>query len=181
MVMKHSLSYSRETGIWTSIGIGLGILVHILYCFVGLGIVINNSPVLFNVIKYVGALYLLYLGIMSFISKVEDVDFDGTIQLKVQPGALKSLRIGFLTNVLNPKATLFFLSLFTLVISPDTPYGILFIISIILVGNTMLWFVFLSYVITIRKVRIIFNRFQNRFNQVFGIILILVAIKIAMG
>jgi RhtB (resistance to homoserine/threonine) family protein len=179
VVMKQSLSYSRKTGIWTSVGVGTGIMVHILYCVLGLGLVIANSSFIYDIIKYAGAAYLLYLGVQSILAKVKDVQFEKEMDRQEIPSAFKSFQIGFLTNVLNPKATLFFLSLFTLVIAPDTPTLIMIILSIILVVNTMLWFILLSYIITIEKIRTLFNKFQYHFNLVFGILLILVAVKVA--
>ena len=181
IVMKHSLGYSRQTGIWTAVGIGLGISIHILYCFVGLGIVINNSPLLYNLLNYAGAIYIFYLGIMSFPKVNKSIEFSAQKIQGLQPGRWKAIRIGFLTNVLNPKATLFFLSLFTLVIAPTTPGPVMAIISFILVFDTMIWFIFLSYIITIGRVTALFNRYQYVFNRIFGVLLILVAIQIAFS
>lgn len=60
---RNSLTYSRKTGIWTAVGFGLGISVHILYCLAGLALIISQSILLFNFIKYLGASYLVYIGI----------------------------------------------------------------------------------------------------------------------
>jgi len=182
VVMKHALSYSRKVGIWTSLGIGTGIIIHIIYSFVGLGLIISQSELLFSIIKYAGVSYLLYLGIMSVISKTKDVEANYENTLIDVPSKIKAFRIGFLTNVLNPKATLFFLSLFTLVIGPQTSSnGLLLIMGVIMVINTALWFIFLSYIITIKKVREMLNRYQKWFNLIFGVLLIIIALKVAFS
>ena len=62
VVTKNSLTYSRKTGIYTAFGVSLGVFVHIAYCLISLSFFIAQSALLFNIIKYVGAAYLIYLG-----------------------------------------------------------------------------------------------------------------------
>lgn len=182
ILVRNSLSYGRKAGIWTALGIGCGIIIHILYSFIGLGLLISQSEFLYNLIRYLGAAYLIYLGYGAFFSKGHDMEFEkGMDTDKYIISRLKAFRIGFLTNVLNPKATLFFLSLFTIVIKPDVDKMVFGIISVILVVDTTLWFILLSYLITYKKVRIIFNKRQVLFNRFFGILLILMSIKIIIG
>lgn len=69
MVTRNSIIYSRKTGIYTSIGIAVGILVHVAYSLLGIGFIIAKSIVLFNIIKFIGAGYLIYIGYKSFRAK----------------------------------------------------------------------------------------------------------------
>ena len=178
MAIKNSLTYSRKTGIYTAIGFGLGIAVHIFYSLAGLALLISKSIVVFNIIKYLGIAYLLYLGFKSLISSSSDIKIENQIHIKdISP--LKAISQGFLTNVLNPKATLFFLSLFTLVISPETANTTLFIISFILIFNTALWFSLVAIFLTQKHMRVIYNRYQKYFNKLFGGVLIALGLKIA--
>lgn len=62
VVTKNSLFGSRTTGLYTAVGVGLGIFLHVGYSLVGIGLVISQSIFIFSIIKYVGAAYLLYLG-----------------------------------------------------------------------------------------------------------------------
>ncbi len=122
MVTRNSLVYSRKSGVYTSVGLGLGIMVHVMYCLLGIGLLISRSIILFNVIKYIGAMYLIYIGYKSLKAKpqnISEVNKVSAMEKTLTP--LNSIRIGFLTNVLNPKATIFFLALFTQVINPGTP------------------------------------------------------------
>ncbi len=178
MAIKNSLTYSRKTGIYTAIGFGLGIAVHIFYSLAGLALLISKSIVIFNLIKYLGVTYLLYLGFKSLISSSSDIKIENQIHIKdISP--LKAISQGFLTNVLNPKATLFFLSLFTLVISPQTANTTLFFISFILIFNTALWFSLVAIFLTQKRMRVIYNRYQKYFNKLFGGVLIALGLKIA--
>lgn len=179
IAVKNSLSYSRKTGIWTAVGFGLGISVHIFYCVAGLAFVISKSILVFNIIKLLGAGYLIYIGVKSIFAKSSKIQV-GTTQQKTDISPLEAVKIGFLTNVLNPKATLFFLSLFTLVISPETPSLILAILSVIMIVNTALWFSLVAIFFTQKRIRNAFDKFQGIFNKVLGGLLVSLGVKIAL-
>jgi RhtB (resistance to homoserine/threonine) family protein len=176
--VRNSLTYSRKTGMWTGVGFGIGIGVHVLYSIFGLGLIISKSIVVYSVIKYLGAAYLIYIGIMSLRNKSNSLGVNETTQ-KEDISPLKAVRIGFLTNVLNPKATLFFLSLFTIVVGPDVPTQTLVFLGAILMINTALWFIFLAYLVTHSRVLPVFEKYQNAFNKTFGGILIAIGLKVA--
>jgi threonine/homoserine/homoserine lactone efflux protein len=86
--------------------------------------------------------------------------------------------MGFLTNVLNPKATLFFLSLFTFVIGPSVPTSIALLLGVLMMINTAIWFSLVALFFTQAKIRVLFERYQKTFNVIFGILLIAIAVKI---
>jgi len=180
MSVRNSLTYSRRTGIFTAIGFALGVVVHVTYCIAGIAVIIAGSILVFSVIKYLGAAYLLFVGIRSVFAGSSGIDVAPERE-KEDISPLAAIRIGFLTNILNPKATLFFLGLFTIVISPATPRFILVIAGIIMVINTALWFSFVAVFLNQRHVRSFLGRFQNYFNKAFGGLLILLSIRIAFS
>src|SRR5665648_995706 len=116
VTVRNSLCYSQRAGIFTALGISLALCVHLFYCAAGIGYIISTSVVLFSILKLLGAAYLIYLGVSSFIAKGSRIDL-AEERTGTDLTRLKAFRMGFLTNVLNPNATLFFLSLFTLVLS----------------------------------------------------------------
>ncbi len=177
MAVKNSLVYSRRTGIFTAIGIGLGIGVHILYCAAGIGYIISKSVVIFNIIKYLGAGYLIYMGVMSLISKGTNIDIENTKNLKDKT-RLEALKTGFLTNVLNPKATLFFLGLFTFVVKPDTPLSVIAILALIMIFTAIGWFTIVAIFFTQTRIQKAFAKAEKYFNRFFGGLLVLLGIKI---
>ncbi len=178
MLIRNAITYSRKTGMWTAVGFGLGIGIHVIYSVFGLGFIISKTPWLYNAITYLGAAYLAYIGIMSFKSSGSSISIDETKHAH-DISAMKAVRIGFLTNVLNPKATLFFLSLFTILVGPDATTPVLLGLGGVMMVNTVLWFCLLSYLVTHSKILPTFEKFQNVFNKVFGIILMGIAIKVA--
>ncbi|PKL36737.1 amino acid transporter [Candidatus Peregrinibacteria bacterium HGW-Peregrinibacteria-1] len=176
---RNALTYSRKTGIWTAVGFGLGIAIHVFYSLAGLALIISKSILLFNTIKLLGAGYLIYIGLRSVFSKSSKIDL-GEHHKKEDITRLAAIRIGFLTNVLNPKATLFFLSLFTLVISPTTPLPIMGLMSAIMIINTTIWFSLVAIFLTQKRIRSIFERSQGVFNKTLGGLLIALGIKVAL-
>src|SRR6185295_18030022 len=137
MAVRNSL-VSRRSGIFTSIGLGFGIMVHVSYCLLGVGFIVSQSILLFNFLKIFAAPYLIYIGWKSWNSGVsESKDIE---KQKVKLSNLESLRIGFLTNVFNPKVTLFFLGLFTIGVQPGTPLFPQIIFGLVVSFGTMAWF-----------------------------------------
>ena len=121
MVTRNSLLLSRRAGVGTALGIALGVLVHVTYTLVGVGLLIQQSMVLFQVLKLVGAAYLIYLGMKMLRTRASTPQTDHAAAALSDAAAL---RTGFLTNVLNPKTTVFIVSLFMQVVQPDTPLAV---------------------------------------------------------
>ncbi|PLX95166.1 MAG: lysine transporter LysE [Desulfuromonas sp.] len=179
MVLRQSIVAGRRPALWTSIGIGTGILIHVAYSLLGLGLIISQSILLFNVIKLIGATYLLYIGWKSLHAQPTTPETQQTTAAP-QPSNAQALRIGFLTNALNPKATLFFLALFSVVINHTTPLSIQLGYGIYMAGATALWFCGLSLVLTQHRIRAIFTRFGHWTERLMGSLLIALGLKLAL-
>jgi len=124
IVLRQSISFGRKTAIITSLGIGAGISVHVLYTLLGVGILISQSDSLMIVAKILGAAYITYLAFNLLRSKAKP-DQSSSIALdNNKKHQKKAFMVGFMTNVLNPKATLFFLAIFTTVVSTSTPIAV---------------------------------------------------------
>ena len=85
--------------------------------------------------------------------------------------------MGFLTNLLNPKATLFFLSLFTIIIRPEVKLSVMILLSFILVSSTILWFSWVAIFLDQQKIRNLIEAYQLEFNRFFGLLLIVIGIR----
>ncbi|MGW4228982.1 LysE family translocator [Streptomyces sp. NPDC004980] len=117
MIVRNSYLYGRTTGLVAAAGVAAGVLVHVTYTMLGVGLLIASSTALFTAIKLAGACYLVYIGVRTFLARADlDVDLGSEPELS----RLGALRTGFLTNALNPKTTLFVVSTFTQVVGPDT-------------------------------------------------------------
>lgn len=183
VVTKNSLLHSRKIGVYTALGVGVGILVHVAYSLVGIGFIISRSVLLFSVIKFVGAGYLVYLGYQLLRSKREDLNMGETKRAVdntlISPST--AFKNGFFTNALNPKATIFFLSVFTQVIDPHTALFIQFAYGLEIAVIVGAWFSVLAYFLSTTVVQKRFIRIKHYFERATGAILILLGIKVALS
>lgn len=177
VVTRNALIDGRGAGIATALGIALALGVHITYALAGIGLIISQSIFLFNTIKLIGAAYLIILGIMMFRGASNDIP-----QTKIQTNMTKwrALRWGFLTNVTNPKATMFALSIFVQVTSPDTPLAVQIGYGIIMASGVFGWFVLVSCFFTYPQIRTRFLSFKLWLERSFGIVLGLFGLGIAL-
>src|SRR3990167_451741 len=110
MISRNSLVYSRKVGVYSAVCLGLGILVHVTYSLIGIGLIISKSILLFSILKFVGAAYLIYVGYGCLRVKSRQ-EQNSAGEKRSDLGKFSAVRMGFLTNALNPKATMFFFSL----------------------------------------------------------------------
>ena len=179
VVLRNSLIYSRKTALFTALGIALGIMVHVAYSVLGLGFLMAKTAWLLMIFKYVGAGYLLYIGYKGLRAKKHHVPLGDTHHVQdISPFA--AFRSGFLTNALNPKAMLFFVSLFSLLVAPSTPPLIMGVYSVIIFITTLGWFSFVALCLSGKTIRAKFNAFGHWIERVTGGLLILLGIKLLL-
>ena len=174
---RNSLLYSRTIGIYTAVGFGLGICVHISYAVFGLSWLIANNELIFTVIQYLGAFYLMLIGIQSLRSFQSQIGQEpATASSRISP--FRAVRIGFITNVLNPKATLFFLSLFSTMLNPTVGELTLVVIALLLVMTTILWFSLVALLISHPRFTSSLKRYEKTIHHFFGVLLIAIGVII---
>ncbi|WP_454785583.1 LysE family transporter [Legionella sp. WA2024007413] len=178
LVTKNSLLYSRRAGVYTAFGVSVSLLIHAGYCILGLALVISQSLLAFSIIKYLGAAYLIYIGIKSLLAK-GDME---QLEVSHSPYSITGLQAfnqGLLCNLLNPKAIMFLLAFFTLVVKPVhsvfTEFG--YAVEIALIH--MIWFSCLSYMFTHQYVKTNLNRLQYYIVKIMGGLLVAFGIRIA--
>ncbi|WP_332402861.1 LysE family translocator [Vibrio metschnikovii] len=173
LVLKNSLNQGRQAGIYSAIGISLAISIHIAYSMLGISYLISQNEWLFSLIRYLGAAYLVYLGLKGIFSSSHQPENNApqyTATQQVWPFFLQ----GFLCNVLNPKTMLFFLSIFSQVIDPDSATQHLALMyggyMIVLHG---IWFSIIAVLFTSPKLQALLLGVKHRLNQACGIGLVL--------
>jgi threonine/homoserine/homoserine lactone efflux protein len=122
-VLSNSASRGTVAGVWAALGIGAGCIVHILFAALGLSAILASSAVAFTVVKWVGAAYLIYVGI-SMLRQRRGMTLVLSEAVASPSARVESKRIfwqGFLTNVLNPKVALFFLAFVPQFIAASSP------------------------------------------------------------
>jgi RhtB (resistance to homoserine/threonine) family protein len=179
VVLRQSLSLGRRAALWTSLGIGTAILMHVGYSLLGLGLLIRGSETWFNAVKYAGAVYIAWLGVQALRSGPRQVDAPECAREPDPARDNRAFLVGFLTNALNPKATLFFISLFVLVVNPRTPKLIQAGYGVWMALATTAWFSMVSLVFTRPIVREKFLRHGRWIDRALGIALLALALSLA--
>lgn len=180
VVLKQSVTVGTRAGVWTSLGVGAAILLHVTYCVLGVAVLLTQSPMLFTLVRLLAAVYLLYLGGTAILASFDSSEDKGTLSSAVSVNPLQAFYLGFLTNGLNPKATLFFLSLFTVVISPTTPIWVQASYGVYLAFATFVWFASLSLLLGREKFKRSLLKLGVWFERIMGVILVLLAVQIAV-
>ena len=179
IVFRNSLVHSRKAGFLTAFGVSMAIIVHLSYTLIGIGVLIAESPFLYAILKYSGVAYLFYIGLKGIISSFKQsssvvVDYAQTTN---QISALAAFMQGFWTNLLNPKAAIFFISLFSQFIDTNTPYIVGIEYGAITWSIALGWFLLLSYLLTHKQIVGKIDQFRIYVDRVMGGILMLLGFK----
>ncbi|USJ25497.1 LysE family transporter [Ensifer adhaerens] len=169
MVTRNSLLLSRRAGVLTALGIAAGVWVHVAYTLLGVGLLIRQSLCLFTVLKFVGAAYLIWLGIRMLRTKPAE-----TTGLAVHPALsdIGALRVGFLTNALNPKTTIFVVSLFMQVVGPTTALPVQMGYGAFISAAHLIWFAIVALFFSSGTVRLHLIALRHWIDRTFGALLV---------
>lgn len=181
MVIRNSTCYGRMVGLATSLGLSVSAGFHCLYILLGLDIVFDLFPVLHDVVLYVGASYLFYLGVRAFFAKRSPKTAIETGQARGMLTFGRAFRMGFFTNLFNPFAILHLISLLGVMVSDSTPPLVRIVFAILLGGSYMGWNSFLSLVLTHPFLQERFFRMSYWIQKASGIFLIYIAITFVFG
>jgi homoserine/homoserine lactone efflux protein len=165
--MTNSIGVGWTRSIWGILGQQLALLVHIAVVAAGVGVLVAESHVLFEVIRYAGAAYLVYLGVRQVLARPEAVDAQTPV---LRLTAWQMFRQGVLVNLTNPKAVVFFLAFTPQFIRPSRPvapqYGVL-AATVVVVDVLVMWFVFAVAARGLRRMTRTASG-QRRLNRLFG-------------
>lgn len=172
-IMSRSVSQGRLAGVYSVLGVSTGVLFHTMLSAFGLSIILTQSVVLFTAIKVIGAAYLIYLGLRMLWQK------GSAFNKKVPQSELLPLRKiyiqGVMSNVLNPKVALFFISLLPQFVAADNPYGPIpfLILGFAFTITGTIWCLIIAYFSSIATTKLRENpRIENVMNKVTGIIFV---------
>lgn len=180
MVIKNAARYRRLPAMMTAFGITCGVLTHMSYCVAGLAVVITTTPWLFDILKYAGAAYLIWVGLLALLARGhKNMDMTGITQ---QETTLKKAFLqGYLCNLLNPKATLFFLSIFTQVLNVKSGFPEKLWYAGVILTVSVIWWPMLVVLIQSAPVRRGLAKAQKVIDKMLGGLLIALGIKVALS
>lgn len=186
IVIRQSVRFGRPTGVWTAAGIACGLALHMVYILVGMGALMQTTPWVARAVALAGAAYLAYLGwggIRARPAAQSDIDL-GDAPAAATVATLtpaRAWRVGFLTNAMNVKATLFFLAVFTTVVSTSTPVAVQAAYGAWICGTTFLWFSLVAFAFSRTSVRRGFLRWGHWFDRVMGVVFLALALRLVLG
>lgn len=181
VVMRNSLGFGARVGAATALGISMALILHVSYAILGFALLLASYPAVYHFIQVLGAAYLAWLGYGALKAGAADSTVNAPL-LAAQAGhsVWQGIRDGFFCNVLNPKAPLFFLSIFSQFITPATPEWVRWIYGLEVVVAVGGWFAFLSYVIDSERFRLTYSRYEVWVNRLLGVILLYFALRITI-
>jgi threonine/homoserine/homoserine lactone efflux protein len=179
IVIKNTLAGGTPQGYATAISHGLGVALYAAITATGIAVVIVQSPLIFNIIQYTGAVFLLYLGIKSLLSKkVNQVFSDEEKQEKVQ---VNGRRDGFLIAFLNPKLAIFFLALFSQFLTGDASDEQKIIMTATVGSIDALWYCLVTFTLSRGNIISKLRANSHIVDKVTGSFLILLAARVVIS
>ncbi len=178
LVMRNTLTRDRRSGGLTALGVLTGNLFHIGYCVLGIALLLSRSPVAYRVLRIASAIYLVYLGVQS----LRGVDTSHAAAPDTAPDRRPTNAYwqGFVNNVLNPKGSLFYLGVFSQLITPDMSLAQTTLLIAVMVGvSAAFWIVFVQ-TLHLPLIRTGLARSKVAIDRVFGVVLILIGAQVAM-
>lgn len=176
LVVSTSLAKSRRSGVITSLGVGVGSLTYSIAGFLGVAAIVSSSQTAFLALRIFGGAYLIYLG-FNMLKKRTTKDHSETNVLKHNNGWIRSFTTGLATNLSNPKAMVFYISLFSVSSDPMPPfYKALTCFFIFIISAS--WYSFVALSFSHKKVRNFYERRNRAISGFFGAAIVAFGLKI---
>jgi threonine/homoserine/homoserine lactone efflux protein len=180
VVSRLALSRSRRSAIGATFGIAIGSLIYAALTMFGLSVLILRFAWLGDTIRIVGGAYLIWLGIQAWRARPKDLHLTAPGTARNVPSLLGGLRVGFLTEITNPKGIAFFLGLFAAAVPAATP---LWAKLAVLSAGGMIelgWYTAVSFVLSSGPMRAGYQNIRRTVDRVTGTLLIAVGLKVAL-
>ncbi|SNZ04250.1 Threonine/homoserine/homoserine lactone efflux protein [Terribacillus aidingensis] len=176
LMTRNTLSQGKRFGFLTLLGNRCSLLIHISFALLGLSYILQQSVVLFTIIRLLGACYLIYLGIKKILQLIRTQKCDNEKETR-KLSEMQAFRMGFLSNFLNPKVSLFFLSIFPQFASTEQLHHPLVFLICFLLGNSS-WYIGTVLLVGMKRIRRFVMRFQAYLDVLFGFSFLLYGGKI---
>lgn len=177
LVTRQCLRFDRTVAIWASAGIATGILFHSFIAITGVTLIISSNPEVFKWLKVLASIYIAYLGYLSIFKSSTTVNDEDK---KDNENYVGSFTLGLITNILNPKAILFFITVFTAVVDVSTTRLLLGLYGLYMSITTFIWFTGISYIFSNQRLRDRYKQFIPFFEKGIGIVLIIIALGLIL-
>jgi threonine/homoserine/homoserine lactone efflux protein len=177
LMTNNTLSGGKKLGYITLLGNRFSLILHITFALLGLSLILQQSAFVFSSVRILGAIYLIYLGYVKLKNGWKIRSNIQTSQ-KITKKKFQALRMGFLSNFLNPKVSLFFISIFPhFASSEQLAHQPVFVALVFLLGNS-LWYTSILLIIGMKSIQGFVQKFQHILEIVFGFLFFIFGVKI---
>lgn len=179
MVVRQTLAHGRRAGVLTALGIGSGILFHVAWAMFGLRWMVERIPALLAVLRYGGAAFLFWMGLEAV--RARSVTTEAAQRSGERPAdRRRAYLVGLATNLLNPKAVLFFVALCSTVVTASASTTLRLALGLWMGLATAAWFSFVALTVGHAAVRGRLAAYGWRIDQAMGVILIGIAVALVL-
>ncbi len=180
VVMQQSVARSRRAGLLAAAGIGLGSALWAVLVLLGLSLILEQATWLYATLRLLGGAYLVYLGIRLWLGARVPLDLSLPVAA-VGASPWQSFRIGLLTQLLNPKAAVFFGSIFVTLLAPDLPVWLKLAVVGLIFFNEFLWYAIVAYLFSTGSARQVYARSKTWLDRILGTCLALLGARLALA
>lgn len=159
LVVQNATRYGRQTGLYIALGLSCGILLHSILSLTGVSYLVHQQPTLFALLQIAGGSYLSYLGYSALNGTWQSVQSKQSEQQNIEDPRLlltnkrQAFSRGFATNILNPKALVFFVSLMSSLVPATMSLTGKGIALMILWSLSLVWFSFLAWALSTQRMQ----------------------------
>lgn len=181
LVVKSAVKNGNKKSIGVAAGIASANAVYISLCLIGVGSILASSLILLVALKVAGGLFLIYLAIIALLAKkssYKDMSVIKQNTCNVETNFAREYVTGFMSGILNPKNLLFYMSLFTVVLTQDVNMSFKVTLGIWMTSVVFLWDLFIIYLLSTSKVQNKFSKISYYLDKVTGAVLGLIGLKI---
>ncbi|WEZ06895.1 LysE family translocator [Priestia flexa] len=180
LITKRTVSEGQASGYRMALGITTGSLVHTFAAAFGLSAILMQSALAFEIVKYVGAIYLIYLGVSSFMTRKKQ-ETEENLKDQIKPGQ-SAFKQGLLSNVLNPKVAMFFLTFLPQFVTPgSSSIQQLLMMGVIYTFLSISWFFVYVFFINYLRSWLLSTKVQRAMDRATGLVLIGFGVKLAFS
>ncbi|RJL23067.1 LysE family translocator [Bailinhaonella thermotolerans] len=180
IVMRQSVVAGRRAGMVTALGIGLGIFAWVLAAVLGVAALLAASALAFTIVKIVGAVYLVYLGVRALRSAARRAPAGQDGQPPRAVSAWAGFRQGLLTNLLNPKAAAFFIALVPQFLPGDAALGDTLLLSGVAMATAVAWFLLVANLVAVFRRVFARDAVRRGMDAVMGTALVALGVRLAV-
>ena len=184
LVLRNGVRGGVRIAWWTGLGCCAGITVYAAASAIGLAAVLAASATAFAVIKFIGAVYLVYLGVTALWHSWEKPEASASVAAPVPApvvGRRAAFRQGLMSNLLNPKLALVFLTLIPQFVSPGEPASTTGVLAAVFLGLAVLWWRLFSLAVGVLGGVLSRERVRTAVERVTGTVLIGLGVRVALA